>query len=178
MESRVTTVTALTGRGNRFTRNRSGVLAGVLGVGSVPIARVVAPEAMLFHIGTRVAIRSFLGRRVGAPFSHPLVCDRSDSGVVNFARHLRLFSTVRRNRKGHSLNSVVHPVRVIVDASALPGTFRRLVGRETRLTLIVSRCNAIRNLLALRSVFRCVINRRVVSRTSGAASVRRLTRRH
>lgn len=160
-------------RSGSFSPRISRVLHGILALSSALAHRVVIPHASVVYVRQSAALTSTLGLFSHSKFSHIPIVKRSISSLVNITclgstMHTATFgpTTVR-----HSIRSVIHRPVLMPRSGPISSLFRRVRHSHRRITIIISRCNNVTNVIAVRSTVRRVINR-LRSRRSHARRAR------
>lgn len=174
---RFTTLTDVNRRSKRVSPLRSQVVHGLLTFNTVGIRSVVAPHSIVLTFRRGGAITRLLISHPGLAFSQLPVCSNSLSGVANFILGASVLLTgIGRTVRG-PLARFGHSVAFMFSGVGLFSLLRLVLGGHVRVTVAINRCNRMGKLIALRSIFRALLNLRVISRVSHIRSVRTLTQR-
>lgn len=148
-------------RTGSFSPRISRVLHGILALSRALAHRVVIPHASVVYVRQSRALRGVLGLYSHSKFSHIPIVNSSISSLINITC---LGSTIHtaafgRTTVAHRIRSVIHSPVLIPRSGPISSLFRRVRHAHRRITVIISRCNKVTNVIAVRSTVRRVINR-------------------
>ncbi len=146
-------------RVNTVRNARGSVIGGVFRFSSAATTRVVAPHASIATISMRSPIDRTLATYIRGKCSHLPMCRRSISRVVNVLCVGSLLPCINGPvPRAVALHDLLHSARFMPSAGGYSSLFRRVGRGRLRVTVIMSRCNNITNVIAVRSLLRSVIN--------------------
>ena len=121
-----------------FAEGESKILSNLLGIQDVPVTQVMTPRPVVFRVDATMTINDFLEKHKETPFSRPLVYSEQKDNIIGFVHRLELFKLQQSGSGQKQLGSVMRPIQVVLNNTALPKVFDQMMTHRLHCLLYTS----------------------------------------
>ncbi|MEZ9887757.1 CNNM domain-containing protein [Vibrio breoganii] len=147
---------------DEFGEDEIRILNNLLNLPNVPVTKAMTPRPVVFRVDATLSINEFLAAHHDTPFSRPLVYIEQKDNICGFVHRLELYKLQQKGRGTEALGSVMRPIHVFLNNSALPKVFANMLAQRLHIALVVDEYGTVQGIVTLEDIFEFLLGKQIV----------------